>query len=900
MKNKKKVLIVLLGVFIGILLLSTGLVVYNNYFKENTGSKQKIIINDNVIDKNIININNLSDATNEYDNSNCYIISENIDRSLIFQEEEIPLIGYGDFNAESLNKVVKIKLYKINNSKEYIDIASSDKISTSNMKLVDSFESKIIKNAEENRASYFTYGKTLKKGYYLAEYNIEGECANFYQLIQISNMSTYVGNTERDLLIWTMDSKTDKPMQNAFVSLNNNKYRSDDNGLIKIENIINKDEDKIFFVKIENDTNELLVAVNDFNVENYYTSFIYTDRPIYKTTDTINIWGYVPTELFIDKIDYENFKIEFNETEYKVRPNDEGIFTLKISYEDIKPDYYRMYLYYNDKEIANTYVEIDDYIKPEIEYAILTDKNNYYLTDTVNAEIKINYLTGEPVLNKKVYVYFANKEYTCTSDSNGKCLIKIKLKDYEGSQNSIDIDNRYILEDFLYLTDKEAIKDYRYCDIENVLSSANIKIINKDIKIIPKLKMVGTDKYYIDLTTQKISIVNDEIIYTNDESSVNVEISEKIDKRSNNKFTRYNPYTKKNEDYYLYAEECDLLCETNVIKRETIEVENGYKEITSLNYLATLEKKQEYAMTKNYTLLFTTTDSNGKTIEAEISMPWLRVDNYYLVTGLSNERYFGFPGFCDSWNGGDCLYYPILGYKNLEYLYSIGDNINTKLYSNDITEKEGGTKLTYTYKEKVLDTLFNENEIIYSDNYFPGAYIGGAYYDPSTNYMYLAKRQYMDYRNTDRYVNIRLSTDKESYKPNDTVELKIKVTDVNGRGVKTNTLISVVDEAIFLIQEDRADEIETIYDNKYFPFYQFSTHLELPFVPGGYGAAKDGGKGKISDTIYFENIKTDLNGEATITFKLNDLETKFRITAISVNNDLFYGSNVKKILSKNG
>ena len=38
----------------------------------------------------------------------------------------------------------------------------------------------------------------------------------------------------------------------------------------------------------------------------------------------------------------------------------------------------------------------------------------------------------------------------------------------------------------------------------------------------------------------------------------------------------------------------------------------------------------------------------------------------------------------------------------------------------------------------------------------------------------------------------------------------------------------------------------------------------------------------------------------TVTFKTNNNETKFRITAISANKDLYYGTNVIKFVSKKG
>lgn len=860
MENKLNKKIILIGVVILILVFILCLI---NIF----GQKEEHQVNQGnnytqFYDKIEIN-------TTETDNSRCSIISESLDKSLVFREDEIPLIGFSDSTGNVIGKQVNIKLYKINNSDDYIKVATGQ-LKVSDLTVVDNLESKIIKNAEDNRASYFEFGKTLEKGYYVAEYNIDEYCSNYYQLIQITNMSTYVGNTERDILIWTVDPATDQPI-NTTINFEGKDYNSDENGLIKIENLINTEEDKIFFIKINGNDNELLVAVKNFNSENYYTSFIYTDKPIYKTTDTINIWGFVPLNLFIDEIK-DDFKIGLGENEYKVSPNNDGIFTLKIDIENFESNRETLKLIYNEQTIAEADITIENYVKPQIEYKIITDKNNYMLTDNIIVEVGAHSLTGEAVANKVLYVSFNNKQYSCTTNSNGICNVNIPLKNYVNKQA-----NEYIINEYLYLTDTKESSD------ESII--AQINVVYKDTKIIANKKMVGNDNYHIELTSQKITVENDEIVYTNTTSKIQIVVEEQTGK------AKYNILTK------LYD---DPVYETKNIKDYTITLQNGYQELTDLNYLATLEKGAEYAVTKNYTIYFKTTDSTGKEIEEIVEMPWLTIDNYYLVSGLNNDDFRKFTGFCTQYALEEgCLLYPILGYRNVNKYYSINEKINTKMYSNDITEKEEGTNLTYIFKEKIIDNYFDTNEISYKNEYFPGSYIGGAYYDSTDNYIYLAKKTYMDYRNEDRYVDIELATDKDKYTPNDTVTLNIKVTDKNEKGIKTNVLVSVVDEAIFLMGGDRADEIVSIYDDKYMPFYQYSTHLDLPFVPGGLGAARGSYPSKIGDTIYFENIETDENGIAKVTFKLNDLETKFRITSIAVNSDLYYGSNVKKIISKN-
>ena len=46
-------------------------------------------------------------------------------------------------------------------------------------------------------------------------------------------------------------------------------------------------------MKVGDTENKLVVGIYDYNIENYPKAYIYTDRPLYKNTDTINIWGFI-------------------------------------------------------------------------------------------------------------------------------------------------------------------------------------------------------------------------------------------------------------------------------------------------------------------------------------------------------------------------------------------------------------------------------------------------------------------------------------------------------------------------------------------------------------------------------------------------------------------------------
>ena len=891
-KNKKddfktKVIVTI----IGIIVLLTVAVFYYRFFVY----EKKTVYSDKGITLSYENININGNMDKNLD---CNIVSESLDGSLTFKENEVPIVGFKDYNAKAINKEVKITLYSIKDSDEYSKIAALTSIKTDNMKVVDNIKSKITKNPEDNRASYFDFGRTLKKGYYLAKYNIDEYCKDFYQLIQISNITSYVGNTERDILVWTMNPANDSPIKNAKVYLADKKTTTNNDGIAKFENLINVANTKIKYVKINNGDDELLVAVNDFNTENYYKGFIYTDRPLYKKTDTIKVWGFVSLKLFSDNIKDE-FIVKLGDQNYAVKPDSDGMFTLDINLKNHVENSLDIELYYGDSKIAFAPISIQEYVKPKVEYKIETNKNNYYIGDLIAVSVKANYLTGEPYTGKTLYVGFNKKIYQCLLNTEGSCVVFIDTSNYKADP---DYASDNIINDALYLSEDNLfnIEDYSYLeDLKDgsLLASTRISFLNRDIKLSVERKMIANDKYNFDFTVEKITIDNDKLVYKNINKNVDIKVTKIICKGSNVEYTRYNSNTKKEEKYYLYNPKCDLDSKNEAVKSYDVYIVNGKKEFSDLNYLSKLTKDDKYILIENYNIKFSTKDSKNNEIVINASTPWATIDNYYLSEETDTIGLTSFSPIC--YYNEDCEVYPTLAYKNLEKKYSIDNTIDTRLYSNDVTEKTNGKKLTYLFKDKILNTFFDKSEITFTKDYFPGVDIGGAFYNKDIKNINIVNRNYLDYKETDRKVNINLVTNNTLYEPNGDVTLDINVTDKDGKPVETNVLISVVDEAIFLIKNDRNEEINTIYDNKDINFYQYSTYLELPFAGGGVGATAGGNDiTKVGDTVFFKNIKTDKNGTAKVTFKLNALETKFRITAIAVNPDLYYGTNSINIISK--
>lgn len=798
--------------------------------------------------------------------------SSNLDQSLTFTEDVKPKIGigfntnYGENNLVDI-KDASIKLYKLT-KEEYTNLLNSEEYDINSLNLFDSFVAKIEKysNSEfSQRLAYIEYPKTLPKGNYLASYTIGDTTKN--QFIQISNIVAYVGNTEKDIIVWLNDYNTKKEIEGAEVFYNNKSVFSDKEGICIIKNKNNTGDN---FVYIKNNSDELLVKLNTLS-NTYYSGLIYTDKPLYKSNDTINIWGFIPEKNLRNN---KNYYLKFLDKTYLVNINEDGIFSTEIPLSNIKEQYSSIMLLYDEEVIATRTIQIKNYETPNYIYTIQTDKNTYNINDEIKVDISVEHISGVKAVNKQLQVIYENQNISCVTDEMGRCQVTLtatKEEKYYSATSSQTIRVRAI----------DAVDSEDLC-------KKTITLINEKTKI-DVTSNSKNGKFYIYVKGYNLGIKNGNLNTTNDLSSkVKVEIYEKS--YDIKKITKVNEYTKEKYTYYSRENYKD-----NLTKTVYYDLKNGKLEINDLKYnsieTSTQGKYYYFEIALDNSLLSDTLYyyvSNTDKITYNTS--------YYTT---SHPNYFCSGYFCYNYYNYYNDSYLINYFPNISNKYSVNDKIDIKV-NNYKNEPLLDKKLVYIFEDSIIDYYFDEENIEYKEEYIPGVMVAGAVFDGSKNYMINAN--YLKYKESDRDLNISLTTDKDIYSPQDIVNLNIKVTDKDNKPIKTNVLISVVNEGVFKLIDDYI-YTNTVLNYKYFGFYQFSTYQDLLYdssIIGGMGAATGGeyNRNDFGDTIYFKNIITDENGNYKLKFKLNDSVTTFRITAIALNQDLYNASTNIKIKSQ--
>ena len=177
-------------------------------------------------------------------------------------------------------------------------------------------------------------------------------------------------------------------------------------------------------------------------------------------------------------------------------------------------------------------------------------------------------------------------------------------------------------------------------------------------------------------------------------------------------------------------------------------------------------------------------------------------------------------------------------------------------------------------------------------------------------------------------LDVEITPDQETYSPRDEVTYQIKTTDYLGNGVSAELSLALVDLAVLTLKEDPAQPLaETFYAPQ--PLRSLlgaglfvsgeGLDIEIPSQPLGGGGGGGGGDAAV-DTVALDReaevdengevrddfrdlahweaiVTTDANGEATVTVKLPDNLTTWRLNAKAVSEQTLVGEASRDILA---
>jgi hypothetical protein len=152
-----------------------------------------------------------------------------------------------------------------------------------------------------------------------------------------------------------------------------------------------------------------------------------------------------------------------------------------------------------------------------------------------------------------------------------------------------------------------------------------------------------------------------------------------------------------------------------------------------------------------------------------------------------------------------------------------------------------------------------------------------------------------------RSISVSLAADAARYRPGERVTLAVRTTDAAGKPVQASIVLRAVDEKLYAIggalEGDAAgdlywwmpgeDGIVATLASHPLPVYRENTGETCG--PGAFGREGVGSRDDFRDTLLFKRVTTGADGRATVSFDLSDDLTSWRISATAISRRLEVG-----------
>lgn len=727
---------------------------------------------------------------------------------------------------------------------------------------------------------------TLPEGYYIARIydmaNRERSAVPF----QVNCISAYALESAEEALVWAAQ---DGELAGGLpVSYNGSTQTTDEDGIARFPVV--RDE-KMRYMTV-GETDPLVIGFASFEGE-YINGYVYTDRTLYRESDLIQVWGYVPPEQ-LGEGDAE-FSVGFGDhtsgyEKIPVVPDEFGCFTLSYKLSDYRAGDLGIQLYCNGSPIARRWVEVRNYAGQYYSYEILLDKNYIRRGEVLEFDVRVTHLSQVPVAGKSVYACGQWSE----TDENGVAHFSLPtdtLADY--GHNS------------LFNRAEITVSNGDGAEMNAYEATEYVYVFNSDIALLTE--QIGEDQYTV--RAYRLNFGSDVSVLENTDSSVgvdtekaaealgtpieNAEISATLWESRYERYTdgyRYDEYTKTQIPQYSESDP-----EISAVHRWTLTAQDGTAAVDLSD--VTFRESGE-TVRYSYKLELTAADS----LPTELSVGW---EWYTDKNTVMNNPYPGYKGMeYAMWTNGSSTVdevYNTFGYqfriagdsRASCNKYTFGESVPVTLYDRYGRIPSDGKVLRVLMQRNVADTAVvspGRLSFAYPEELTPDIYLVGAYFRDGV--FHRIPGRFLQNDQKPKELEVTVSPKREEYAPGGEVTLELDVRNASGQGVAAEVSVSVVDEAALAMGENDADIISRVFSLISYPRYLYSTCQDPTLSRQSTGWGGGGGTGyrdNFADTAYFGTVITDGNGHASVTFTLPDTVTSYRITAHAAGRNMHVG-----------
>jgi hypothetical protein len=606
----------------------------------------------------------------------------------------------------------------------------------------------------------------------------------------------------------------------------------------------------------------------------FYWRFLYTDRHLYRLTDTVHFWGLVrarenppPSQEVTARITGSSPEFEYEPVvvaEDTLTTSPAGTFAGELSFAGVSAGYYNLEVSVGDQVVTSTYLQVSDFVKPAYKIDVVPDRKAVFAGDAVTFDISATFFEGSAVPNLGLK-YTGITQGLFTTDADGHATVTATAPTGEATVGRMD---------------------------------------SASLNVVPQLAEEGeiTGSAWVQVFPAAVTFRDTETDFRDGQAVVEGQLTAvDLDRINNEQAEDTNDFlgdplpgrrvdAQVEEVTYEQIQEGEYYDFIAKVVRPRYRYEERRRPLPNLQ--ATTDAQGRFAFTfsgsedVNYDVTLTAVDDAGRQAVRETGV-YGRFRGYY-----SDQPYLS-AGRRDNNSGS--------GPTNI---YALGESVELTMRVGPDDLPSGGPNryLFYFAQNGLRDYRVQDTSRLsfpFEEKHIPSIDVVGVRFTGATyqevGYGYTAR---MDPE--ERKLTVRVEPDRERYEPGDEATLNVAVTGPDGNGVRAEVLLSAVDEAIFRLEQPGYDYERNILEQLYQQvdpgiLHTYASHQ----YPGGAPGAERGGDGgpreDFKDVAFFGTVTTGDDGRGSVSFKLPDNLTSWRVTALAVTEGLYASHSLKLV-----
>ncbi|HEV8546638.1 MAG TPA: Ig-like domain-containing protein [Candidatus Limnocylindrales bacterium] len=735
-------------------------------------------------------------------------------------------------------------------------------------------------------ALWFSFPAPLAEGWYLIQH--PSDTRPVQAILQVTDVAGYLAVSDTRTLVWANDMATGSPLSGATVSSDGVELgRTNAGGLLLTESPLPPVDEScapgcpqvVVTVRTGDGRATFLPTTGPADVSEFlggrfgsyggadtnYWLLFHSDRTLYRSTDTINVYGMVknrdsgaiPKDLTV-QLSVASGDARPAVSTVAVKPGPTGTFVGSIKVADLPLGWYQLDLLVGSKVVGSTSFQVDRILKPAYRLEIETGRRVYLAGDQIRITVRAKFFDGSPVPGVPLRIN-GSIERDVVTDESGAAIVRTiaTTEDEDGgvSYQSIQVSPSRAEEGEIVAATREFVvfPSSRTINAESVIRNGRVRVDGGvNLVDVDRLEReVGDGQSIWELDPRGKAVAG---------ATVTVTFQELVPVRTLTG-TEYDFIEKKVVPVYNYD------FESRDAGTRTVKTDAKGQFAVSIP-----ESGQDH----DYDIDLSVSDADGHIAQATTRATSVGI-------GSIEGEPFASLRLTDPTSSDDDQ-------------FGVGDPIDLTMVDPETKQATGdGSRYLFYLAQRGIHEVSVQSSPRFVTTFKAWAppnvdvqavRFTGSHYVESQGY-------FAAFRQSDRRLDVRLSVASRTYAPGQEVTVNVLVRDAADKPVAASVLLRAVDEKLFSIGgAEQVDPLPELYLSLDAGIR--STYLSHRPPRPQQGCCDTGGGGgdersDFRDTLLFESIQTGTDGRGSVSFKLSDDLTSWRVVATAITADLEAG-----------